>query len=50
LFLRVKKNGKKHFVTRCTFNGKQRKITLEEYPALKLAQAKKCTGKLKKNL
>lgn len=50
LFLRVKKNGKKHFVTRYTFNGKQRKITLGEYPALKLAQARKMHWEIKEKL
>ena len=38
LYFRIRKTGKKYFVSRYTFLGKNRKITLGEYPALKLAQ------------
>ena len=50
LYLRVRPNGKKFFVSRYSFNGKQKKFTLGEYPALKLAVAKKINLEVKEKI
>lgn len=50
LYLRVRPNGKKHFVSRYSINKKQRKLTLGEYPALKLAQARKMNLEVREKL
>jgi len=50
LYLRIRKTGKKYFVSRYTFLGKNRKITLGEYPALKLAQARKMNLEIREKI
>jgi len=50
LYVRIRPNGRKFFVTRYTFNGKNKKITLGEYPALKLLQARKKNLEIKEKL
>jgi len=50
LYVRIRSNGRKFFVVRYTFNGKNKKITLGEYPALKLMQARKINLEIKEKL
>ncbi|WP_024791017.1 MULTISPECIES: DUF4102 domain-containing protein [unclassified Lebetimonas] len=50
LYLRIRKTGKKYFVSRYTFLGKNRKITLGEYPVLKLMQARKMNLEIREKI
>ncbi len=51
LYLRIRpKTGRKFFVSRYSFNGKQKKLTLGEYPALKLTTARKMNLEIKEKL
>ena len=49
LYLRLR-NGKKYFVSIYSFDGKNQKITLGEYPALKLMQARKMNLEIKEKI
>ena len=50
LYIRIRNTGKKYFVSRYSFKNKNKKITLGEYPALKLAQARKMNLEIREKI